>query len=109
MKISLQSKPENISEGNALTIESFVQRHSSHEVEETTGVLSMVLIFTLCYVPRMFLLVYETVNNTWIQENSTTCMVPLALFYGKAIYNLLITLNASISIYVYFLVKNKLS
>ena len=89
----------------SLTDELNVHRNGCQSVEDTAGIIVMVIIFTICYGTKIIVLVYETANIKWIQEHFMSCMVPPMLFYGKSIYDLLISVNASISIYLYFCVK----
>ena len=106
VKIKLQNRGINSDiEIKSLTTESWVQKNGCQDVGETAGIISMVMLFIICYGTKLILLIYETANIKWIQEHFTSCMVPPILFYGKSIYDLVISTNASISIYLYFFVK----
>ena len=106
VKIKLQNQGINMdTEVKSLTTESWVQKNGCQDVGETAGIISMVVLFIICYGTKLILLIYETANIKWIQEHFTSCMVPPTLFYGKSIYDLVISTNASISIYLYFFVK----
>ena len=106
VKIKLQNQGINMdTEVKSLTTESWIQKNGCQDVGETAGIISMVVLFIICYGTKLILLIYETANIKWIQEHFTSCMVPPTLFYGKSIYDLVISANASISIYLYFFVK----
>ena len=106
LKMNVENMHSNTIQIRSLATETIVQAKKSEDMEEAAGILSMTFLFILCFTPKLLLLIYEIINLKWIQELSGTCLVPPSLFYGKAAYDLLMTMNASVSIYVYFLIQS---
>ena len=89
----------------SLTTGSANERSGLIGAKEVAGILCMVAVFILCYATRILLLIYEIINLKWIQNNFSLCLVPLVLFYGKSVYDLLLTVNATISIYLFIITQ----
>ena len=92
---------------NSLTTESYVNRVDLKHFGETIGVIVMNLVFVVINIPKLILLIYELINIKWIEENFTLCLIPHTLFYGKTITDLIVIVNASVSIYIYFFCRYK--
>ena len=106
VKIKLQNRGiSSDTETKSLTTEAWLQKTGRQDLGETAGIICMAMLFIICYGTKSILLIYETANIKWIQEHFTSCMVPPILFYGKSVYDLVISTNASISIYLYIFVK----
>ena len=103
--IGAEEEAANTVISRPVTTGPIIERSGLLGLKETAGILCMVAIFILCHAPRILLLVYEIINLKWIQNNFTSCLVPLVLFYGKSVYDLLLTAHATISIYLFILAQ----
>ena len=103
--IGVREDADNTVISGSFTTGSVIERSGLIGVKETAGILCMVAIFILCYAPRILLLIYEIINLKWIRNNVPSCLVPLVWFYGKSVYDLLLTANATISTYLFILTQ----
>ena len=103
--IGVREDADNTVISGSFTTGSVMERSGLIGVKETAGILCMVAIFILCYAPRILLLIYEISNLKWIRNNVPSCLVPLVWFYGKSVYDLLLTANATISTYLFILTQ----
>ena len=103
--IGVREDADNTVISGSFTTGSVIERSGLIGVKETAGILCMVAIFILCYAPRILLLIYEISNLKWIRNNVPSCLVPLVWFYGKSVYDLLLTANATISTYLFILTQ----
>ena len=103
--IGVREDADNTVISRSFTTGSVIERSGLIGGKETAGILCMVAIFILCYAPRIFLLIYEISNLKWIKNNVPSCLVPLVWFYGKSVYDLLLTANATISTYLFILTQ----
>ena len=103
--IGVREDADNTVISGSFTTGSVIERSGQIGVKETAGILCMVAIFILCYAPRILLLIYEISNLKWIRNNVPSCLVPLVWFYGKSVYDLLLTANATISTYLFILTQ----
>ena len=92
---------------NSLTTGSYVNRVNLKHFGEAIGVIVINIVFVVINIPKIILSIYEMINIKWIEENFTLCLIPHTLFYGKTITDLIVILNASVSIYIYFICRYK--